>query len=92
MKVEFNHAGYGLTKGLMLPLKDNEVLKTNSQDFPLNIPADDLTTYNELMMIPVKLGYDKATQEYYYRFPWYTSTENGDIIINLWEPRADGNN
>ena len=26
MKVEFNHAGYGLTKGLMLPLKDNEVL------------------------------------------------------------------
>ena len=92
MKVEFNHAGYGLTKGLMLPLKDNEVLKTNSQDFPINIPADDLTTYNQLMMIPVKLGYDKTTQEYYYRFPWYTSTENGDIIINLWEPRADGSN
>ena len=98
MKVEFNHAGYGKIVPMMLPTTENgkEIIKATDNDFPLNFLkknngkiSTDFEKYQEYMMIPLKIWYDKKLNDYVYTFPFLEDTKQ-KIILNLFEPRVLG--
>lgn len=102
MKVEFNHAGYGKTVPLMLPRDANgAVIKSTSDNFPTNfnpiklnneekeIVDFDFEGYQDAVMIPIEIWFDKELNQYVYHFP-FTEDKDGRIILNLFEPRIRG--
>ena len=50
----------------------------------------DIDRYNDSIMIPINIIYDKTLKSYLYYFPWYTRANENKIVINLWEPRIRG--
>lgn len=96
MKVEFNHAGYGKTIPMMLPIDDNgNVIDSSSKNFPLNFMTNvngldnDFAKYQDGVMIPLEISYDKNLKEYVYSFPFIKKNTN-KIVLNLFEPRVRG--
>ena len=96
MKVEFNHAGYGKTIPMMLPIDNNgNVIESGSKNFPLNFMTNingldnDFVKYQDNIMIPLEISYDKNLKEYVYSFPFIKKNSN-KIVLNLFEPRIRG--
>lgn len=88
MKVELNHSLYGKTIPLICPKN-----KDSKFDLPqlhyeyTNSTSGRYTNLNQLykdMYIEVKLKYDKENNRYIWYIP---GTDNGEININLYEPR-----
>ena len=103
MKVEFNHAGFGKTVPLMLPRDEyGNIVKTQNDIFPLNFTPEvydkngnvgqdfDFKGYQNALLIPIDVSYNVQLNEYVYSFP-FASCKNGQIEINLFEPRVNGN-
>lgn len=96
MRVEFNHAGYGITTPFMLPMKENHngtytyrsPIDIKDQDFPYN--GYSLHEYYENLYIHFKYVYDNVNNRYVYYLPQplESTTSNGDLmkmVLNLYE-------
>ena len=103
MKIEFNHAGFGKTVPMMSPRNRNgNIIKSQDNDFPLNFTPEiydnegnvgqdfDFKAYQNAILIPINIGYDAKFNEYVYSFP-FVPCKNGQIELNLFEPRINGN-
>lgn len=97
MKAEFNHAKYGYTIPMTLPLDNNgNAIDPTSADFPMSYVAenesggtyiDTARLFND-MYIPIKVEFDLNSN----RYVWYI--ENGIINdgvarFNMFEPRLN---
>ncbi len=88
MKVELNHSLYGKTIPLISPIDENGkfVLPQLHYEYT-DLTSGRYTNLNKLykdMYIEVKLKYDKENNRYIWYIP---GTDNGEININLYEPR-----
>lgn len=88
MKVELNHSLYGKTIPLICPINENGkfVLPQLHYEYT-DSTSGRYTNLNQLykdMYIEVKLQYDKENNRYIWYIP---GTDNGEININLYEPR-----
>ena len=102
MKVEFNHAGYGKTIPMMLPRAKgsdaNTPINLSDLRFPLNFtPEDkegmvdfDFAAYQNNIMIPIEIEYNKELNTYAYSFPFLGEQSNEKVVFNLFEPRIRG--
>ena len=88
MKVELNHSLYGKTIPLICPKnKDSKFDLPQLHYENMDPTSGRYTNLNQLykdMYIEVKLKYDKENNRYIWYIP---GTDNGEININLYEPR-----
>lgn len=88
MKVELNHSLYGKTIPLICPINDKGKFDLPQLHYEyMNSTSGRYTNLNQLykdMYIEVKLKYDKENNRYIWYIP---GTDNGEININLYEPR-----
>ena len=88
MKVELNHSLYGKTIPLICPKNEKDKFDLPQLHYEdMNPTSGRYTNLNKLykdMYIEVKLKYDKENNRYIWYIP---GTDNGEININLYEPR-----
>ena len=91
MKVEFNHAGIGMTIPMVMPVADGHVLQISSdEDVEKMENGVPIKKVNEASYIPVHLTYDKKSNEFIYYFdsPYKEAIcpeNNGTFTFNLFE-------
>ena len=88
MKVELNHSLYGKTIPLICPKNEKDKFDLPQLHYEYtDSTSGRYTNLNQLykdMYIEVKLKYDKENNRYIWYIP---GTDNGEININLYEPR-----
>lgn len=87
MKVEFNHAGYGIVVPFMLPVDENGTPYTSITEFK-NSPIYDgidpaKKKYYEL--IPINISFDQEMNKYVYTFG--DSNKDNEMVFNLFETK-----
>lgn len=96
MKVEFNHAKYGVTVPFILPRTLNGTpISPTSKDFPINYfksddsgyTSIDMSSYGDDLYIPITIEYNKIDKVYIWRSPLLQ--KDGKIVFNLFEPRLN---
>lgn len=94
MKVEFNHAKYGKTIPFLY-FTDTSNNPSNSIKKSYLITENggkkiDMKSYFKDLYIEMRMQYDENTRSYMYYLPYNNSTDNSDIIFNLFEPKING--
>ena len=94
MKVEFNHAKYGKTIPFLY-FTDTSNNPSNSIKKSYLITENggkkiDMKSYFKDLYIEMRVQYDENTRSYMYYLPYNNSTDNSDIIFNLFEPKING--
>lgn len=91
MKAEFNHAGYGTTIPLIIPNNGSALYDFNNKDFPLSLINEEdgnLSEYYRQLYIPVKIRYDRTSNDFIYYVPLAKRQED-TLTFNLYEPRIN---
>lgn len=93
MRVEFNHAGYGQTIPMMMPINgDNTAKILTDSDFPYDgfmetnssgATRINIEQYYKDLFIEIKIVYDKEKNKYLYFLP--RGINNNEMIFNLYE-------
>ena len=94
MKVEFNHAKYGKTIPFLY-FTDTSNNPSNSIKKTYLITENggkkiDMKSYFKDLYIEMRVQYDENTRSYMYYLPYNNSSDNSDIIFNLFEPKING--
>lgn len=101
MKVEFNHAKYGVTIPFIMPTDSkNEPIPYDSPDFPMSyttISGDsenygmetDMARVMQDSYVKILVKYDDKTKQHVWMLPRVMPDCNGKIIFDLFEPRVN---
>lgn len=90
MKVEFNHAGYGLTVPLIYPNNGYTAINFGN-NFPeslMDANNGDLKEFYRQLYIPITIKYDTDSNDYKYLFNICEGNAD-EITINLYEPKIN---
>ena len=94
MKVEFNHAKYGKTIPFLYFTDTSNNPSSKIKKGYLKTPNGgkkiDMKSYFKDLYIEMRVQYDENTRSYMYYLPYNNSSDNSDIIFNLFEPRING--
>ena len=94
MKVEFNHAKYGKTiPFLYFTNRDktpSDTPKRRYIDIVNGQTSVDMESYFTDLHIEMRVKYDEETRSYIYYLPYDNTTESTDIVLNLFEPKING--
>jgi hypothetical protein len=91
MKAEFNHAGYGSTIPLINPNNNSSLFTFDSNNFPVSLIDSENGSLKELyrqLYIPITVKYDETVKDFVYYFK-LVNNDNGNLIINLFEPKIN---